>query len=76
MFFHHFQQGIQDVHMQYALVPEDKVTNDTCLTILLYDTLKRELYDTIAYKLKASFCRWEWLSYSPAFLALSCIDQK
>ena len=50
------KRGIQDFHMNYVLVPADKAANNVVVVCRLYNinTLKRELVDTYANKLKPS----------------------
>ena len=57
--FQHFKQGIQDFpnfHMNFVLIPADKVANNVVVVPRLYyiNTLTRELVDTNAYKLQPS----------------------
>ena len=54
--FRHLKRVIQDFYMNYVLVPADKAANNVVVVWQLYyiNTLKRQLVDTNAYKLKPS----------------------
>ena len=54
--FRHLKRGIQNFHMNYALVSADKAANNVVVVLRLYyiNTLMCELVDTNAYKLQPS----------------------
>ena len=54
--FRNRKQDIQNFHIKCVLVPADKAANNVVIVWQLYsiNTLKRELVDTIVYKLQPS----------------------
>ena len=62
--FRHLKRGIQDLHMNYVLVPAGKAANNVVVVWWLFyiNTLKPELVDTNAYKIVSEYELQPYLS--------------